>query len=153
MRPSTRLDVMIRRLPLELLLETDVRTFPAGENPEESWFHCWDVEEITHVETRTGMREVVDYSDIHEFRRKAVSLGEEVIAVLVEEGEDNERHITTFLSREAPELEEKIYRLESEIIEKYRNRVFDFHLRVVPKGDDGQPSLPGGTYYLLTWSA
>jgi len=71
----------------------------------------------------------VDNSDIYDFRNRVASLGEQVVAVLVEEGEEGERHITTFLSEESQELEQKIYDLEAETIEKYQDKAFDFHVR------------------------
>lgn len=75
------------------------------------------------------------------------------MAVLAEWGESGERHVTTFLARRDAGLEEKIYEIEAQLIEKYKDRTFDFHLRQVPRDSDGKPKLPGGPYFLLTWQA
>jgi hypothetical protein len=94
---------------------------------------------------------LVDNSDLHEFRQKVAELGEDVVAVLVETGEECDRHITTFLATRNAEVEQKIYEIEAHLIKKYQDRVFDFHLRPLPRSESGDPELPSGPYFLLTW--
>ena len=78
-------------------------------------------------------------------------MGAGVEAVLVEQAEGGETHITTFLSEPSGEVEERVYEVEAAIIQKYTSEVFDFHVRLVPRNNDGSANLPDGAYYLLTW--
>jgi hypothetical protein len=150
MSRSTEVDVLISRI-------VDPAFPPSGGTAVgkqeilqkgEPWFHCW--RRIAAVNSTTVVRQVVDYSDIYDFRQRVVSIPG-VVAVLAEPGPGGERHITTFLSSESDEAEEQVYEVEAAIIDKYCNRVFDFHLRVVPRDEHGRPLLSGGPFYLLTW--
>jgi hypothetical protein len=95
----------------------------------------------------------VDNTDLYEFRQKVADLGENIVAVLAEWGEGGERHITTFVAKKDADIERRIYEMEAQLIEKFKDRTFDFHLRSVPRGSDGNPELPTGPYFLLTWQA
>lgn len=152
MKQSTRLvDVLIKRPPSDL---PHSFTDPDVDEGTEHFFYSWELDRRAEPETHTSSLQLrAQNSDIHEFRRNVASLGKEIFAVLVEEGEENERHITTFVNKLTEELARQIYALEAEIIQKYRNRIFDFHVREAPRDDSGEVQLPGGTYYLLTWQA
>ena len=152
MRQSTRLDVLIKR-PLSGLPSSErADRIPPRPGEQEPLFHSWQVMESADLRTQTTtVGIVVDNTDIYEFRRRVSALSDQVVALFVEEGEQGERHITTFISKASKVLENKIFQVEAEIISKYTNRIFDFHVRIVPQDDSGNPVLPGGTYYLLTW--
>lgn len=120
--------------------------------PESRWY-TWAPRGDATLDTRSIMTVFVDNSDLYEFRQKVADLGEDVVAVLAELGEGGERHVTTFLAKRNPDLEQGIYDIEAQLIQKYQDRVFDFHLRPVPLNSAGNPELPSGPYFLLTWHA
>ncbi len=148
MLQSNRVDTLINAvLNLPLTAGTSLRKIPVN------LWHSWPPLVNASVETKSSLAFYVDNSDLYEFRQKIADLGEGIIAILAEWGEGNERHITTFMDRREKALEGKIYELEAELIEKYKDRVFDFHVRPVPRNSAGKPELPEGPYFLLTWQA
>ena len=109
----------------------------------------------------TGPDSVERVDDLHDFTRKVSSL-DGVAAVLVEKGESGERHITTFIEAESEQLVERIIDSQADIIDLYCQepgsgspssppRQYSFHIRVVPKNEEGEFTLPRGHYYLLPW--
>lgn len=150
MEVSTRLETMIH-VPSSGLPES-AGTLPAEGDHREFWYSWKVIKEAQTAETFSAVK--VDNSDLYEFRERAAALGPQVYAILVEAGETEERHVTTFLTKSTPELEAHIYALEAEIIEKYCDRIFDFHVRTVPTDDQGNRVLPPGeTYFMLTWQS
>jgi len=131
-------------LPNSVATEGDVKVSP-------DWFHSWPIVTIGHPATSASIC-IVDNSDIHDFRQEVASIPG-VCALLVETAADGERHVTTFVLELSEEIETRVYRAEARIIDKYLDRMFDFHLRVVPRDERGRPQLPGGPFYLLTWQA
>ncbi len=145
---SNRVDTLINAA---LKMPPSVRT--CLERSPESLWHSWAPRKDASFETRSVMAVYADNSDLYEFRQKVADLGEGVAAVLAEWGERGERHVTTFLAKRDANLEERIYEIEAQVIEKYKDRVFDFHTRPVPLDATGNPHLPAGPYFLLTWQA
>jgi hypothetical protein len=116
-------------------------------------WYSWAPIETASFDTRSVMTAYVDNSDLYELRERVADLGENVLAILAEYGESGERHITTFLAKRDSCLEERIYEIEAQMMEKYKDRIFDFHIRAVPRDSSGNPELPSGPYFLLTWQA
>ena len=110
----------------------------------------------------TGATSVERVDDLHEFTRKVSRLAG-VTAVLAEDGESGERHITTFIETESEQLVEQIIDAQADIIDFYcqefgsggpssPSRQYSFHIRLVPKNEEGEVTLPRGHYYLLSWT-
>lgn len=110
----------------------------------------------------TGPASVEQVDDLHEFTRR-VSRLDGVAAVLAEKGESGERHITTFIETESEQLVERIIDAQADIIDLYCQefgsespssppKQYSFHIRVVPKNEEGEFTLPRGHYYLLPWT-
>jgi hypothetical protein len=104
---------------------------------------------LTQTATQTL---VVNFDDLHEFKERVTAIGENVVAILAEE-EDGTRHVTTFLRESSDEYLEKIIDIQADLIERYEDRDFSFHIRVAPRNDAGEIWLPDGPYFLLTWAA
>ena len=100
----------------------------------------------------TASSNVVLVNDLHDFTNK-VSRLDGVTAVLAEEGESGERHVTTFIQTESERLSEQIIYIQADIIEDYPEKQYSFHIRVVPKDGKGDLALPSGHYFLLPWQA
>ena len=98
----------------------------------------------------TAPSAVVVVGDLHKFTSKVSQL-DDVVAVIAEEGESGERHITTFIGIESEELLEQIIDVQVDIIETYPETQYSFHIRVVPRDDNGDLDLPSGQYFLRTW--
>jgi hypothetical protein len=147
MLQSNRVDTLINAaLTMPSSVGTSLDKFPVN------LWHSWALIKVANFETRS-MAVHVDNSDLHEFRGKVADLGENIVAVLAECGEGGERHVTTFLAKRDAHLEGRIYEIEADLIEKYKDRIFDFHIRPVPRDSTGKPELPSGPYFLLTWQA
>ena len=95
---------------------------------------------------------MVIVGDLHEFTSKVSQL-DGVVAVIAEEGESGERHITTFIEIESEELSEQIIDAQADIIETYTETQYSFHIRVVPRDDSGDFDLPSGQYFLRAWQS
>ena len=104
---------------------------------------------------------VLQDHDLRDFTRMVARLGG-VAAVLAEEGESGERHITTFIETESEQLVERIIDAQADIIELYYQesgsgtpspspRQYSFHIRVTPKNERGEFALPSGHYLLIPW--
>ena len=98
----------------------------------------------------TAPSAVVLVGDLHKFTSKVSQLAG-VVAVIAEEGESGERHITTFIGIESEELSEQIIDVQVDIIETYPETQYSFHIRVAPRDDNGDLDLPSGQYFLRTW--
>ena len=148
MELSNSIDTMIRIPSAGLPLSA--HTAPAVEAKFNCW-HSWKVIDGATPNTYTSTVKV-DIGDLREFRERAAKIDSRVYAILVEPGEGEERHITTFLTEPDAEVERQIYELEAEIIDKYQDRIFDFHLRTITRDDNGRPLLPcASIYFMLTW--
>ena len=100
----------------------------------------------------TAPSAVVVVEDLHKFTSKVSQL-DDVVAVIAEEGESGERHITTFIGIESEELSEQIIDVQVDIIETYPETQYSFHIRVAPRDDNGDLDLPSGQYFLRTWQS
>lgn len=139
------------QVPMERLIDfaSDPRWVEIPDPPESWTFFA-------------GPASVVQVDDLHEFTRR-VSHMDGVAAVLAEEGESGERHITTFIEIESEQLVEWIIDAQADIIDLYCQdlgsgtpssppRQYSFHIRVVPKNEEGKFALPRGHYCLLPWT-
>lgn len=114
----------------------------------------WKVKKADYFTQTTSVPGVqVDFEDLHEFRNRVSNLGSEIVAVLAEDGEHGERHITTFVLKDSETLVTQIVDIQADIVEKYVKKSYSFHIRVAPRDKDRKVLLPGGPYYLLTWRA
>ena len=100
----------------------------------------------------TAPSAVVVVGDLHKFTSKVSQL-DGVVAVIAEEGESGERHITTFIGIESEELSEQIIDVQADIMETYPETQYSFHIRVAPRDDNGDLDLPSGQYFLRTWQS
>lgn len=151
MTPFTRLETMLQGTGTGL--PNSILTAPAEGHQARMWC-AWEAVKGAHSDTRSLTTVEVDINDLFDFREKIADLGPNVFAMLVEGGETGERHITTFLKESDSDLESRIYGIEADIIEKYPNHTFDFHVREIPRDGAGNPILPPGeTYFMLTWQS
>ena len=151
-RPDADFGVSV---PLQMPMERLINLSP-GQNwmelpnpPSESWTFF------------TGPDRVVRVDDLHEFT-SMVSRFSGVTAVLAEKREDGGRHITTFIEVESERLVELIIGAQADIIERYcqspgsespssPSRHYSFHIRVTPRNEEGEITLPLGHYSLIPW--
>ena len=124
----------------------------SGSMQKATLVHEWHDMDMT-VLTLTEVHRVADVSAVRDFCDQVSKLGRGIEAVMVEELDSGVQHVTTFLSERAPELEAEIYKVEAGILQKFPEAILDFHVRAVPKDEVGNPELPNGSYYLLTWLA
>lgn len=145
-------------VPLQVLMERRIDFADFASDP--NWVEIHDPPESWTFFTEPASVERVD--DLHEFTRK-VSRLDGVAAILAEEGESGERHITTFIETESEQLVEQIIDAQADIIDLYCQesgsgapsslpRQYSFHIRVVPKNEEGKFALPRGHYCLLPWT-
>ena len=114
--------------------------------------HEWELQQVETVITVSATM-MPDITAAREFCERVAELGIGVAAIMVEELDAGEQHVTTFLTERSAELERSIYKIEAEVIEQHPGVTLDFHTRVVPRDAFGRPDLPDGPYYLLTWQA
>lgn len=123
---------------------------PINYLPDSQWIS--EPEDIQSWTFYTAPSAVVIVGDLHEFTSKVSQL-DGVVAVIAEEGESGERHITTFIEIESEELSEQIIDAQADIIETYTETQYSFHIRVVPRDDSGDFDLPSGQYFLRAWQS
>ena len=124
---------------------------PVNYPPNSQWVS--GSEDIQSWTFYTAPSVVVIVEDLHEFTSKISQL-DGVVAVIAEEGESSERHITTFIEIDSEELSEQIIDVQADIIETYPQTQYSFHIRVVPRDDNGDPALPSsGHYFLRSWQS
>ena len=123
---------------------------PINYLPDSQWIS--GPEDIQSWTFYTAPSAVVIVGDLHEFTSKVSQL-DGIVAVIAEEGESGERHITTFMEIELEELSEQIIDVQADIIETYPGIQYSFHIRVVPRDDNGDLDLPSGQYFLRSWQS
>ena len=151
-RPEADFGVSV---PLQMAMERRINL-----SPDQNWMELPDYasESWTFF---SGPDWVVQLDDLHVFT-SMVSRFSGVTAVLAEKREDGERHITTFIEAESERLVELIIGAQADIIERYcqspgsmspssPSRHYSFHIRVTPRNDDGEITLPLGHYSLIPW--
>ena len=142
-------------VPLQMPME---RLIDFTSDPR--WEEIRDFSESWTFFSKPASVEQVD--DLHEFTRR-VSRLDGIAAVLAEEGKSGERHITTFIQTDSEQLVEQIIDVQADIIDLYCQelgfgtpssppRQYSFHIRVVPKNEEGKFTLPRGHYCLLPWT-
>ncbi len=121
----------------------------ANENLSREWDEC----EVAVVTLTQVQKAATNRAGVRDFCDQISKLNGGIDAVMVEELEDRTQHVTTFVSERSRELEAEIYSIEAAIIKKHPEVLLDFNVRVTPRGQSGNPELPDGSYYLLTWRA
>jgi hypothetical protein len=101
----------------------------------------------TKVKTRRfTVRPVPDC--VHAFVRAAAKIAG-VRCVVVEDGEANSIHITTFLERLSDDHRQQVYEIEGATIRDNPTAVFDFHVRHAEEASGSLASIAGKHYYAV----
>jgi hypothetical protein len=98
------------------------------------------------VRTEIVTRSVPDC--VHAFVRSVAKIAG-VRCVVVEDGEANSIHITTFLERLSDDLRQQVYEIEGTTIRENPSAVFDFHVRGAEEVSGSLASIAGKHYYAV----
>ena len=110
-----------------------------------------DLPVLTKANTGSETFAMESSEDLHYFRNQISNLGDQIVAIRVDQGEHGERHVTTFILGESEDLRKSIIAIEADTILRFEDRDYDFHIRVTPRKDGGDLWLPKGSYHLFTW--
>jgi hypothetical protein len=115
--------------------------------------HSYTIQDAPVYATSVPPAEIVmfDYTDLKKFRDTILKLGDVIVAIMAEEEEQGERHVTTFIAEDSEEAVGQIADIEAGIILEFPEHNYSFHVRVLPRDEAGDPLLPTGNYFLLSW--
>ena len=143
-------EITVKIVGPHVVFQTKASTGSTDKGVRENWsVGALKVDQLSQA--TGGSYHVIDNKDLHEFKQAVASISAQVLAIRAEKGEAGERHITTFISEDSESLEEKIIAAQAQIILKYPEKNYSFHIRAAQRNEDGKVWLPSGSYCLLTW--
>ena len=115
--------------------------------------HPWRLSRVGERVPIKVERQVMNFKPvppcIHDFVTAVAGISG-VQCVIVEDGEQDTIHVTTFARSITDALREAVYALEVETIRRNPNLAFDFHLRS-SDGTHDTSSLVSGKHYFAIW--